>query len=528
MAPAHIGTLWIGPALGWLERLCLTSFVDQGHEVTVFGYDEIADLPAGVRFESADRIFSTDRILRHAKSGSPALLSDRFRYRMLAECPGMIWADTDAYCLRPFETETGYFFGWQSKKHINGGVLGLPPDSPALAALLDFTEDDYPIPPFYAPDRRAALQARAEAGAPVHARDLPWGVWGPDALTHFLTETGEAAHAFPPSVLYPIPFKRTGTLIHPRRRVEAEAMIGPETKSIHFWGRRFRNMLERLDGVPPDGGLARHLLDRHGISLDADGQAAPGAPSPGRPRPDFSMFEVEDVANMLLQRSEAAPVGPAIRAWSAGDPAPLMAHAERLRAPVLDAVFRIAEDNAATLAEALDARPPRRLADIGCGYAMVDLALCRRYGCDIVLIDIETNAHRHFGFAEEGAAYTNLAKARDFLLANGVPPEKVTAINPTRDDVSAVAAPDALISLASCGFHYPVTTYDDLIGRTVAQSGTVILDIRRSSGGIHALKRFGDTEVLREARKFRTVVLRPAEALAAAAQPAAGDRKPAA
>ncbi|TDX30651.1 hypothetical protein [Rhodovulum visakhapatnamense] len=49
-----------------------------------------------MRFERAEEGFATDRMLCHAKSGSPALLSDRFRYRLLAECPGMIWADTDA------------------------------------------------------------------------------------------------------------------------------------------------------------------------------------------------------------------------------------------------------------------------------------------------------------------------------------------------------------------------------------------------------------------------------------------------
>ena len=103
----------------------------------------------------------------------------------------MIWADTDAYCVRKFETDSGHFHGWESDRHVNGGVLGLPADSETLQALLAFTRDEFAIPPWYDEQTRAEYAAKKERGEPVHAGEMAWGVWGPHALTHFLHETGE-------------------------------------------------------------------------------------------------------------------------------------------------------------------------------------------------------------------------------------------------------------------------------------------------------------------------------------------------
>ena len=116
MSLARIGTFWSGPPLSWLEQLCLASFVEQGHEVTVFGYEPVGNLPDGVRYERADQVLPADMILVHDRTGSPAFHADIFRLRMIRET-GLTWADTDAYCLRPWETpDHGYFFGWLSDK----------------------------------------------------------------------------------------------------------------------------------------------------------------------------------------------------------------------------------------------------------------------------------------------------------------------------------------------------------------------------------------------------------------------------
>ena len=109
---------------------------------------------------------------------------------MLEQNDRMILADTDAYCVKTFETPNGHFYGWESEKHINGGVLGLPKDSDTLRELLEYTTDEFAIPSWYGPEYERELEEKKAAGNPVHASEQPWGVWGPHAVTHFLHKTG--------------------------------------------------------------------------------------------------------------------------------------------------------------------------------------------------------------------------------------------------------------------------------------------------------------------------------------------------
>jgi len=152
-----------------------------------------------------------------------------------------------------------------------------------------------------------------------------------------------------------------------------------------------------------------------------------------------------------------------------------------------------------------DQMAPAKIADIGCGYAFADLILYRRYNCDIVLIDIEESTDRHFGFQSKGAGYASLEKAQEFLVKNGVPKEKIILINPNKQDVAEIGQVDLAISLASCGFHYPVETYDAFFKTQISSGGGVVLDIRKGSGGIKTMKSFGDVTVLKKHPKHSIV-----------------------
>ena len=274
----RIAALWIGGDLSYLEQLCLKSFLDAGHHLTLYSYEPIGNAPDGVAHADARDILPLTGFLRHGRTGSPALHSDLFRYHLLAKCDRTIWADTDAYCVKRFTTETGHFFAWESETGVNGGVLGLPKDSEALRRLLDFTSDEYAIPPWYGGKYRKELEARKAAGDPVHAGEMPWGVWGPHALTHFLGETGEIRHALPRATLYPFEYKDRRLLLRPG--VDESAYVTGETCSIHFYGRRMRSqLLAKWDGVPRPRSLVGRLMRKHGIDPAA-------APIHGKPDPE--------------------------------------------------------------------------------------------------------------------------------------------------------------------------------------------------------------------------------------------------
>ena len=260
----QIAALWMQGPLSFLEQLCLKSFVDAGHHVKLYHYGELQNVPDGIELASADDVLPDYNVLTHARTGSPALHSDIFRYKMLAQSSHTIWADTDAYCMKKFETPNGHFYGWESEKHINGGVLGLPQDCDTLGELLEFTSDEYAIPTWYGDEYTRELEEARDAGKPVHASEQPWGVWGPHAVTHFLHKTGEAKHALPQEGLYPFTYKDRRMML--KRNFDTAPYITDNTYSVHLYGRRMRaRLVEKEGGAPHRKSLLGQLLVKHAI-----------------------------------------------------------------------------------------------------------------------------------------------------------------------------------------------------------------------------------------------------------------------
>jgi hypothetical protein len=295
----QIGALWMEGRLSFLEQLCLKSFVDAGHHVVLYHYGPLLGVPDGIELRDANMVLPRTNFLKHERTGSPALHSDLFRYKMLEQNDGMIWADTDAYCVKKFETPNGHFYGWESDKHINGGVLGLPKDSDTLRELLDYTKDEFAIPSWYGPEYERELEEKKAAGTPVHASEQPWGVWGPHAVTHFLHKTGEAKYALPLEGLYPFPYKDRRQML--KRNFDTTGIITENTYSIHLYGRRMRaRLVEKEGGAPHPKSLLGELLVKHNI----DPAASPIQP---KPKPE------EPKAKTAAQPAASAQTSPSIQ-----------------------------------------------------------------------------------------------------------------------------------------------------------------------------------------------------------------------
>ncbi|MDJ1008306.1 MAG: hypothetical protein QNJ13_10830 [Paracoccaceae bacterium] len=272
----EVASLWIGGRLSWFEQLCLVSFARAGHAVTLYSYEPIPNLPEGVRPGDAAEIYTGDPILRHARTGSPAIHADMWRLRLLAKTD-KIWVDTDLICLKPFDFGTGHIFGWEKPGLVCNAVLGLPRNSPALSGLTGFFEDPHAIAPWLRPWQRRELEAERDAGQPVHITEQKWGFTGPASVTWFLRETGEIDRALPETVFYPIPFKDRNHMI--MRRFNIEERLTPETRAVHLWARRMKPRLEEKEGNRPRRGS---WLDRqikiHGIRVEE-------APIPPKAKP---------------------------------------------------------------------------------------------------------------------------------------------------------------------------------------------------------------------------------------------------
>ena len=166
-------------------------------------------------------------------------------------------------------------------------------------------------------------------------------------------------------------------------------------------------------------------------------------------------------------------------AWEAGDRSILNAEAEARRDEIfngaLSEVYEEFVPMCAGLAEA--GRTPRHVIDIGCGQALNDVLMVKAYDSRITLIDIEETSDQYHRWKESGAGYASLAAAKAFLEDNGA--RDVQALNPRLDtDSLADVSGDLVTSLISCGFHYPIGEYLDLMLQTVKSGGAVILDVR--------------------------------------------------
>ena len=227
----------------------------------------------------------------------------------------------------------------------------------------------------------------------------------------------------------------------------------------------------------------------------------------------FDSLASSDLVNLILQRSEVLSdlprPGKVIRAWEAGDDAPMRAEVERLGAAIARRAAGVIAAEYAALRPVLAEAPPARVADIGCGYALFDLFLARDFAADLLLIDIETNDRRHFGFQEQGAAYASLAVARALLQGNGVAAGRIVTLNPTEVDVMGAGRVDLAVSFLSCGFHYPVDAYVPFFADCMNPGGRIILDLRAATADeqLARLAPLGAVRILPGPPKTRRVMV---------------------
>jgi hypothetical protein len=301
-----VASLWIGGSLSYLEQVCLKSFVDFGHRTILYTYDNVTGVPDGVEVIDANTVFPLEQYITHRKSGSPALHSDVFRYYLIAN-HDVIWIDADVLCMRSWEFDTQRVYGWEKKPRlVCGAVLGFPRDSEALNQLLEFCRDEYPVPPWLSSDDQARLHKLHDAGTPEHVTDLPWGVWGPTALTYFLKKTGEIENTMEQVAFYPISFKDRRKLL--KRQVDLSGEINDDCYGVHLWNRRLRRRLvTHHDGFPHHKSFLGQALKVHGI--DPRRAMIPDEPPPGfLTREEMRRKQLQEVGSSELSTKHAEEI----------------------------------------------------------------------------------------------------------------------------------------------------------------------------------------------------------------------------
>ena len=214
-----IQSLWIGSRLSTMEKLCIVSFIKQGHAFHLYTYGEVAEVPQGTIVKDANEIIASDKIFKYKDHNSYAGFANMFRYKLLFE-KGGYWVDMDNICLEPFDSEQEYVFSSQRPKNPvseyilqepNNGVIRVPKGSEIMAFCY----------------KEAAQKDKNK---------IKWGETGPKLLEKAVEKYGLNAHVAKPEVYCAVNWWEWDRFI--------DGTVGKNilsnARSVHLWNEMWR------------------------------------------------------------------------------------------------------------------------------------------------------------------------------------------------------------------------------------------------------------------------------------------------
>ena len=204
-------TFWHGP-MDALRQTCLRSQVAAGHKVTVYSFDAIPGLPAGVGNAEAEAILPhsfSEKLRPPQPDGSwrdwtTLQFSDFFRMKLMAQAAGL-WLDADVLLLKPVEIDpTKPYFAWERPRQIGNSVLYLPSDHPMVLAFEKLMAQDDLMPEWLSLSHRVTFAMRRLRGGSKRVSDIRVALYGPAALTALARRLGELQHVLPKKSFYAV------------------------------------------------------------------------------------------------------------------------------------------------------------------------------------------------------------------------------------------------------------------------------------------------------------------------------------
>lgn len=237
MEPPKFATFWHGDELSPYELACLLSFINQKHDLVIYTYGRIRNLPESLPVRDAREIIAPDSMQLFAVGGKPSVshFTDYFRFVMFTKTD-RIWVDTDIILLKRF-TQDGKrnLMGRETPTSVCTAVLHLDPADPRLAQMI----------------------ARVET---LSTRRLKWGDTGP----RLLTSTYGMSDGLPESVFYPVHFDDYYKVFLAQYRDECERLCADAT-TLHLWNNLVVKMgLFKAIG-PPQGSYLHAVFERVGV-----------------------------------------------------------------------------------------------------------------------------------------------------------------------------------------------------------------------------------------------------------------------
>ena len=206
-----IVTFWHGP-MDALRQTCLRSQLAAGHKVTVYSFDTIPGLPAGIANADAEAILPhafSERLQPPQPDGSwrdwtTLQFSDFFRMKLMAKNLGL-WLDADVLLLKPVVIDPAKpYFALERPRLLGNSVIYLPPAHGIVTAFEDLMQQEELTPDWLSLRHRITFAMRRLRGGSNRLSDIRVAIFGPAALTALARRTGELHNALPKRSFYAV------------------------------------------------------------------------------------------------------------------------------------------------------------------------------------------------------------------------------------------------------------------------------------------------------------------------------------
>lgn len=153
--------------------------------------------------------------------------------------------------------------------------------------------------------------------------------------------------------------------------------------------------------------------------------------------------------------------------------------------------------------------PPAKILDIGCGFAGVSELFQKKYGTELWLLDGDFEITKD---RTRKAKYGTIDDFKFYLPVSMLFEEwNNKKIKYNFLDASNIVLPenlkfDLIYSWLSCGYHYPISTYKNLILKYSDRSTKILMDFRRKSIPLQA-KDFNIIKILEGDEKSKRLKL---------------------
>jgi SAM-dependent methyltransferase len=152
---------------------------------------------------------------------------------------------------------------------------------------------------------------------------------------------------------------------------------------------------------------------------------------------------------------------------------------------------------------------PKNILDIGCGLAIESEMFQLKYNSNLYLLDgdFDTTSNRsrdtNYGTSDSMAFYSKIDDLKKSWNSRNL---QYNFIDANNINIPSSVKFDLIYSFESCGFHYPVNTYAELIKKHSHKDTVLIFDIRIKTYAENK-QYFNELKILHTDKKFKTVSL---------------------